>query len=733
MFVRERADAREWLTSLAGMTLFCDCEGITCPAVVLRDAVQRLAATNCCMSSAPDQPGKTAHSFPGAKSSTHDCAEPNSTISAANASADMRSGSGRLDHILHERRFVPSGRRAPQVVAARVAAGSQPSGRALPQLIPDFLSPEEHLQVAMVTQHPLGLSTAAPSWCEAAFTEQDQNCDTVNNRRVDLVDALQALHAVTAQESIRICAAVHPYIRPVVARRSVAFMRELQFVTGAADACFLADFLLGSPMFGWTCHAPAHMQRRTAPDMTIQELLSGALTHNHELLSKVGPSGDAALDEATWAKTQQELDLDMLMGSWYDMKEIPFSEYRLARRFGTWEQHGDADEATARPLDDLKEGEQNDATGMLYVHRPADLDAIGCLTRMANEAFPECALHGFASDFAKAFKQCTNAPEQIAMCILCQWDPHSQRVAFLGARTQLFGGRAAPTNFTRIPAWLCIVACVLAALAMNHCVDDMLCIERGETALSGWFFWRSLAALCGWDIGNDKSPLPSDCFRALGAMVDLRPIPRAPALLSVTDRRRADLLRTLQFILESGRLAPGAAGKLWGRLGFAATQLWGRLGRAQLRAFSRRQHESRSNMNTQLLAAVHWWISQLQSPTSRAIPFRICDMPRVLSYSDGEGDDAGVGVAVWFPDDHTPAAGYCRVPAELRALWSRQRGRGMLYNDIFEIEAVGPLLILDQWGRRMRNCLWLHFIDNEGAQAAPCRGSSSVLSATHGP
>ena len=50
----------------------------------------------------------------------------------------------------------------------------------------------------------------------------------------------------------------------------------------------------------------------------------------------------------------------------------------------------------------------------------------------------------------------------------------------------------------------------------------------------------------------------------------------------------------------------------------------------------------------------------------------------------------------------------------------------MLYNDIFEIEAVGPLLILDQWGRRMRNCLWLHFIDNEGAQAALCRGSSSV-------
>ena len=50
----------------------------------------------------------------------------------------------------------------------------------------------------------------------------------------------------------------------------------------------------------------------------------------------------------------------------------------------------------------------------------------------------------------------------------------------------------------------------------------------------------------------------------------------------------------------------------------------------------------------------------------------------------------------------------------------------MLYNDIFEIEAIGPAIILHQWGRSMRNCLWLHFIDNAGAQAVLCKGSSSV-------
>ena len=48
--------------------------------------------------------------------------------------------------------------------------------------------------------------------------------------------------------------------------------------------------------------------------------------------------------------------------------------------------------------------------------------------------------------------------------------------------------------------------------------------------------------------------------------------------------------------------------------------------------------------------------------------------------------------------------------------------------DIFAIEAVGPLLVLHNWGYRIRNYLWIHFIDNEGALAALAKGSSSVLS-----
>ena len=101
-------------------------------------------------------------------------------------------------------------------------------------------------------------------------------------------------------------------------------------------------------------------------------------------------------------------------------------------------------------------------------------------------------------------------------------------------------------------------------------------------------------------------------------------------------------------------------------------------------------------------------------------------LPLAVSYSDGEGESAGVGVALFLPSGHA-RAGYLRVPDELRRMWTEQRDLADA-RDIFQIEAVGPLLVLVNWGALIQNHLWIHFIDNEGSLAALAKGSSSVLS-----
>ena len=192
--------------------------------------------------------------------------------------------------------------------------------------------------------------------------------------------------------------------------------------------------------------------------------------------------------------------------------------------------------------------------------------------------------------------------------------------------------------------------------------------------------------------------------------------------------RLVELLTILERILLEATLAPALAGKLYGKLMFLSSQYFGRLGRALLRAFSRRQHElDRFGLNPQIKAAVNFWIAHMRCLRPRESPVCMADALVFLSYSDGEGEGAGVGVAMWCPDGSI-VGGYIVVPPEVRETWSRAATAGDFY-DIFEIEAIGPALILYNVEERLvSNALWVHYIDNDAALATLVKGSSSVLS-----
>ena len=126
------------------------------------------------------------------------------------------------------------------------------------------------------------------------------------------------------------------------------------------------------------------------------------------------------------------------------------------------------------------------------------------------------------------------------------------------------------------------------------------------------------------------------------------------------------------------------------------------------------------------MAACKYWLKNLPTVRPREVPVNPHLLPLAVSYSDGEGECAGVGIALWLPDGRC-LGGYIRVPDVLRRYWVHASEMSDA-RDIFEIEAVGPLLVLYNFGYLMRDHLWVHFIDNEGALAALAKGSSSVLS-----
>ena len=111
----------------------------------------------------------------------------------------------------------------------------------------------------------------------------------------------------------------------------------------------------------------------------------------------------------------------------------------------------------------------------------------------------------------------------------------------------------------------------------------------------------------------------------------------------------------------------------------------------------------------------------------REVPIDLCSLPVAVSYSDGEGSNAGIGIALWLPGQRA-RAGYVALPDAVRHLFGKWHPDEGEHKDIYEVEALGPALVLHNWGADMKDMLWLHFIDNESAQATLIKGSSSVLS-----
>ena len=283
-----------------------------------------------------------------------------------------------------------------------------------------------------------------------------------------------------------------------------------------------------------------------------------------------------------------------------------------------------------------------------------------------------------------------------------------------------------PINFSRYPSWCCYAIASLGALATEHCVDHIIGIERACTIDSGWRLWRHFADLCGWRVPDSKSLPPTDCRTVLGAEVNLQQFPQSPAVIRITARRIEVLQVQLNSILASGQLSSGLAGQVWGKLQHACSMLWGRYGAAKLRPFARRQRESLLAINPQLRSSIDEWIKALEANSfPREVRLFGQDPRTLISYSDGEGSEAGVGVALWLPEREQPVACYLKCPREVRVLWSTCQH---LANDIFQIEAVGPLVALATWPELLHGCLWIHFIDNAAAQSALIKGSSSVMS-----
>ena len=294
------------------------------------------------------------------------------------------------------------------MIGTRVASGLQPSRRALPQLVPDGLTSQEHLSVALSLEHPAVRQPSLFPPVDHAFEHQAKNPEEVVAQRESMINLLCSLSTACAHEATVLRdLAPEPTQRVLVAggpTRNIPFMREIAYVVSSPDYAALGDYCIGLQMLGWAQPAPGMLARTVYPMSTINTLLETSQPRNERIHRRVKASDDAELDARAWDKTKEEIQLGLVSSPCYSFSDLPWPSFALVRRRGIWEQRACADEPSVRVLDDLLEGGQNDTVGYQYTHRPADIDAFSACARVAGEAFA-VELSMFTSDFAKALRQ----------------------------------------------------------------------------------------------------------------------------------------------------------------------------------------------------------------------------------------------------------------------------------------------------------------------------------------
>ena len=244
-YLRHRADLHEFIYNLRGRRLVCNCcrDRGSCWAWILHDMYYDIFVGA----------DVTVHSDSGESSGASDC------------ELDPRS------------REIVSG-------------GLQARRGKFPQLIPDGLTPQQHLCRALCTEHPYKTVSPSTPMVRLALEKSRIPASELINARAKVTGAVKSLAAATSAEDHRIRQLAHPSVRRVLEAympKNIAFVREIGMACACYDDEAALRMFVGIPMLGWAPDAKGLMRRRKPPSTSIDEWLSECGRQNQRLLKGI--------------------------------------------------------------------------------------------------------------------------------------------------------------------------------------------------------------------------------------------------------------------------------------------------------------------------------------------------------------------------------------------------------------------------------------------------------------
>ncbi|CAE7226396.1 NaCP60E [Symbiodinium sp. CCMP2592] len=455
------------------------------------------------------------------------------------------------------------------------------------------------------------------------------------------------------------------YLSEVLRGKRLLLFKEMMTAAGCSDEHLFRDIASGFRISGWMPVTGNTAPKVRAPKMSSTSLRLLAPGLNKTVFSKLARRQDEELEQTVWTETQKEIDACWV---WVATE---FSGRSITMRFGI-RQGG-----KVRLIDDCTISCLNLTVGLRERFELHTIDKLAAVLSCALEWAPAGHLNHWVGrnyDLKSAYKQYGIHPDDRDLVRIAVNRPGQDSPEILGLNALPFGSDNT--------AW-----------AIESLFD-----------LLGISFDRS----------GRKAVEHAAVFGTLGLQVDLSHSAERRVLIGHTEKRKDELVESLNGIMDAGSIEPRSFERLRGRMVFFEGYSFGRVSNQAMRTLAR---ASKSSVTFELGLRHRAALQVLLDRVSSSAPLIV--QPRIRStwilFTDGacepERQWGGIGGVLISPNGS--CAGYFgeEVPSSLmHDLLAASK------NPIFELELAPLLIAYELWGNLFEGSQLVCYLDNEGAR-----------------
>ncbi|CAE7465617.1 NaCP60E [Symbiodinium sp. CCMP2592] len=416
---------------------------------------------------------------------------------------------------------------------------------------------------------------------------------------------------------------------------------------------------------------------------------------------------DEELEQTVWTETQKEIDACWV---WVATE---FSGRSITMRFGI-RQGG-----KVRLIDDCTISCLNLTVGLRERFELHTIGKLAAVLSCALEWAPAGHLNHWVGrnyDLKSAYKQYGIHPDDRDLVRIAVNRPGQDSPEILGLNALPFGSVASVSAFLRVSYAVWKIGIVLARVLWTAYFDDFTNVCRSLLKDNTAWAIESLFDLLGisFDRSGRKAVEHAAVFGTLGLQVDLSHSAERRVLIGHTEKRKDELVESLNGVMDAGSIEPRSFERLRGRMVFFEGYSFGRVSNQAMRTLAR---ASKSSVTFELGLRHKAALQVLLDRVSSSAPLIV--QPRIRStwilFTDGacepERQWGGIGGVLISPNGY--CAGYFgeEVPSSLmHDLLAASK------NPIFELELAPLLIAYELWGNLFEGSQLVCYLDNEGAR-----------------